>query len=573
MENQMINTAGYDIVVQLHEKMLNKALAMAFYAGLLNVPEATYPIMDKDKAGKFAPFNEIKYEIKLTGEPFIDLTSKKELFVRCGSELRLNLFNCADIFFTLEFRLKAKVDLDLKREIFDFTIISAEVLNIIAQREFYVDQKFLNALNYIISEVLNKYFKNKQIDISSINNFKLSELKSKYSLKQCDIEVFDNKSIVAGLSLYQEQGSISKFKSQVGGSDCFLAVDENAARNLFDSWWQTKNGSINIDFDKTANINFASGVISKTTDTVLRVVTLGFIETQTDFENMLLYCKGTIAVQGTPSLNFTEGGTVEIMNLDVVADVSLKIEASQTQSVSLDKSSFIPDSLTKFEDDVHLSTTKDEHKVLLDTKNTFTLKLEKAGARLKFKDIPVEESGKLIDASLDTIGSDGIEVVLDGSDRVDDGSIVAKVTDAEFKVDFDKKGASFSDATWQKLMDLVKGYVIDKIPEFTVSPSLILRNVKVLDKYTMTLSKAKLDIADNGFAMSLDVNANEVSPACIVPPTYIADGKKKVIHRFDCGKVHDIRQENREGWFIMYEALAKGYTACEQCLKGYKKIQ
>ena len=37
-------------------------------------------------------------------------------------------------------------------------------------------------------------------------------------------------------------------------------------------------------------------------------------------------------------------------------------------------------------------------------------------------------------------------------------------------------------------------------------------------------------------------------------------------------EVSKINQEHRDGYFVMYEALSKGYLPCKKCLKGYSLV-
>lgn len=538
----MIQTAGYDLFVQLHEKMLNKALAMAFHAGKLQIEEGHFNLVEKTNLpSDFAAFSQFTFDVSLTNEPFVDLKGKDEFFIRCGSMLRLNLFGCVNIYFSLDFNIAAKIKFNVKELKFQFELNHVKILNIGAQHEYYVSQKFIKALNHIVYEFLDTYFRNKvkTIDLCNIKKLGLEELKDKFDiLKSCDVRILNDKSIIAGLSFISEKGNLNKAVNCLSNTDCYVAVSEAAAKEILNYWWTNKDIELKTDFSTTADINFASGAVGQTTDTLTRVFTLGFIETNTDFDEMKLFCDGTIAVTGSPTLNFTEEGGIEVQNLEFTAEVNIRIDALQTQSVTLDKSSFIPDSWTKFEDDVHIST-KTEQKTLVNTQNTFKVSSPKVGAILKFKSNP------------------------------NDGSVTVKVTDVEFKVEFGKKNASFSEATWNKLMSLIKKYIIEKIPEFTVSPALITTQAKVLDKYHMLLANSNLEVNKNGFAISTDVNAQELIANEVAIPNYIVDTKTKTVHSFDCKDVYKILPGYRGGYYVMYEALSKGFKPCCNCLKGY----
>src|SRR5690554_6319509 len=100
----MIQTAGYDIFAQIHEKAINEALAVAFYSGKVCI-NGDYSIAEKIPS-QFSPFSQFKYEIRLTNEPFVDFRSSDRVFLQFGSQLKINLFDCVDVFFSLNFNIQ-----------------------------------------------------------------------------------------------------------------------------------------------------------------------------------------------------------------------------------------------------------------------------------------------------------------------------------------------------------------------------------------------------------------------------------------------------------------------------------
>lgn len=532
----MIQTAGYDIFAQIHEKAINEALAVAFYSGKVCI-NGDYSIAEKIPS-QFSPFSQFKYEIRLTNEPFVDFRSSDRVFLQFGSQLKINLFDCVDVFFSLNFNIQTDVHFDIDHQKLLLKLKKANIVKLSIQNEYYVGKSFLNKFNLIIDEILNAYFKNelKAIDLP----FNLNESGLPLSIQQCHVRIFDNKSIVLGLSFFQAEGSLKNAQNCLNGEDYYVAVSEKAALNIFDFWWNHSQPKITTNFDEQANANFLSGTIAKGTDILTRVVTLGFLQTETDYDNMILKCKGSVSVNKQPSINFCESGGIEILDLEFDANVNVQIEADEIKTKYLDKSSFIPDQLTSFEDDVHLGKSE-AHKTLVNVSNVFKIKVEKAGAILKF------------------------------SSQKNNGSVVVKVTDVDFKIEFNKQGLTFTDAVWSKLMGIIKDYIVDKIPEFTVSPAFLLSDKDILG-FTLGLKNSNIEVNDSGLAISTDLVVNELEANTVAVPNYIVDTSLNVIHELTCDEVSKINQEHRDGYFVMYEALSKGYLPCKKCLKGYSLV-
>ncbi|WP_073159296.1 hypothetical protein [Fibrobacter sp. UWH5] len=518
-------------------------MALLFYSGKLNF-SGDYEVV-KNPSKEFKPYSTFHYDIDLTKEPFVDFTGKNKMYLQFGAQAKLTYFGCVEIFFALDFSIDAKIIFSFAKRSLQLSLNKVKILNIKAMNSVGISRSFLNKLNYILDEVLNAHFKKTQtLDLTTVplNELSLPEIADKLPTVQGDVLIYDNRSIMVGINFFNKVGDISKATNKLGNTDCYVAISETAATDVLKFWWNNKNSDIKIEFDENMSINFASAAAGKTSDIATRIITLGFIKTETDYDNMTMQCKGNVQVSSLPRLNFTEEGNLELLNLEFDANVNIKIDALKTQTVILDKSSIIPDSWTKFEDKKELSTTKDEPSTLLNTGKQFKINVKKAAAKLKF------------------------------NSKKNDGSVCIKVTDADFKIEFDNKGVIFSDTTWAKLMGYVKEYVIDKIPEFTLSPSLILSNAKIFDKYTLSLENSKLTVDSDAIAIETDINVNEINAKEADVPNYVVDTNEKIVHDFSCEDVYKIKRCFRKGYFVMYEALAKDFKPCSKCLNGYTLI-
>ena len=194
----MIQTAGYDIFAQIHEKALNEALAMAFYSGMVCI-KGDYSIAEKIPS-QFAPFSQFKYELKLTKEPYLDFRSQERVFILFGGQLKVTLFDCVDVYFGVNFNALANIKFEILQQKLQYEIKKASILKLEVQNEYHVGNDFLNKFNYIIEEIINAYFKNefRTIDIK----YNINDLGLPLPILQSDVRIFDNKSVVVGLSFF-----------------------------------------------------------------------------------------------------------------------------------------------------------------------------------------------------------------------------------------------------------------------------------------------------------------------------------------------------------------------------------
>lgn len=266
-----------------------------------------------------------------------------------------------------------------------------------------------------------------------------------------------------------------------------------------------------------------------------RVLSLGFIETDTNYENMVLAYGGTIKVIGKPEFEFLTGNSVKISKLIFNADLFANVSADVFKEISLDTSSFIPDKITPWQDDKHLKSINKPNKSLLDLKNVLDIEIIDAEGRMTLNE---------------------------------QNNLVIKIEKADFEIDFHSKGTTFSKRIWDKLMTFIKERVIEKIPEIVISPSLVLSKVNVYG-FTGSDENSSIEINPEEVDFTTNLVINELKNLPVAVPNYIANKKSKTIHKFDCSFVGDIDPENRIGYFVIYEALSEQYKTCKSCLNAY----
>lgn len=529
---------NYDVLMLLHEKALNKALAMAFYNGLFDI-SGTYEL-ESSLPDSMKPFTSFGYEILLDNEPFVDLIAEDYLQIRFTAILNLTLLTGIKLKFKIAFQAKSYILFDLSQKKLKFKLDEASIQKISIQNQYQVNSKFLGKLNYILQEIISKYFKNtiREIDIPlALYGLTLPMMPEgdacQLPISKIDIKIVNNKFLAIGIGLFQNTGSFTGLTDMLGNKDCYISIKGQTVANILDFWWKNTTFSKSQTFEKNVEIGFATPLASGI-DKVTRIATLGFVQTETDYEDMVLNFGGTIHIDEQPLVALKQNDQVEISQLDFVADIYANMLADVKKQIALDTSSFIPDHITPWQDDINLKNI-DKNKKLLELKNKFTLQVIKAQGQLKVND---------------------------------QNNLAIKITEADFKILFDKKGSTFSDNTWNKLMDFLKERVLEKIPEIIVSPSLVLSGINIFG-FSLRLSDSYLNIENDEIEFSTNLIINELNSNTVVVPNYIANKETKVVHHLSCKHCADIAPENRIGYYVMYEILASGYKTCRQCLGNY----
>lgn len=531
-------TGNFDILVQLHEKALNKSLAMVFYSGMLKI-EDTYEV-DSDLPSSMKPFTTFDYEVSLDNEPFVDFRGEDEIFLRFSASLDLTVLSGIKLKFSIGFYARSMVRFDIGKRKMYFELYEAKITDIRINSKYHMSHKFKTKLNFIIHEIIDEYFKNeiKELDIPiALDGLTLPFMPEgdvyKLPIGKVEAKILDNKVMCVGISLFHNNGSLTGINNLTQGKDCYIAISEDAVLKTFDFWWKNTTFDKKQTFDLQVDIGFANP-IADSVDGAIRIATLGFLQRETDYENVELNYGGTVTIQEMPGLDFRNDDLVEISNLIFLADVYADVYADVTRKTDFDTSSFIPDHWTPWEDDITIKKI-DENRKIVDMKNTFALHVNKAQGKLTINE---------------------------------DNNLAVKVTEADFKIEFNKKGATFSDNTWAKLMVFLKDKILEKIPPIVISPSLILAKKNIYG-FTLGLSDTSLSISDKEVEFATNVVVNELKSQKVAVPIYIANKETNVVHMLGCHFISDINIDDREGFFVMYEALAEGYKACNNCLKAY----
>lgn len=531
-------TDNYDLLIQLDEKLLNKAMAMVYYAGFLKF-EGNYNLV-KNAPEELIGFTRFHYRLSLKSEPFVDLRTGNDVFLRFSGEIKLLVLTGVPIHLDVEFSVLSHVEFDTGVRHLIYRVMEVRMIKLALNDTIQLSKQFVSKLNEIFGLLLNDYFKNqvKTLEIPfALHNVELPMMPDtpdcKLPVSRIDVKILNNKTLSVGINFFTTTSSGILSGNYTGGNELFLAFKNKTLTDTFNFWWDKTTFGKTKEFDGITPLGF-DATLEKGVDVATRVLSLGFIESDTNYENIVLDYGGTIKINGKPEFEFQSGNSVLIKKLSFNADLFATMSADVIKEINLDTSSFISDQITSWEDDKHLKSIN-ERKSILSLKNVVDIDL------------------------IDTQG----RMVLN-----DQNNLVIKIEKADFTIDFHRKGTAFTKKIWEKLMDFIKDRVIEKIPELVISPSLVLSKVNVYG-FTGSIDNSSVEITAEEVVFRTNVILNELKSLPVAVPNYIANQKSKIIHRFDCPFVGEIEPENRIGYFVIYEALSEHYTTCKSCLNAY----
>lgn len=547
-----MNGHGYDVFLQLNERLLNRFLGALFYSGMLRhygeytFEDANEPVPADDGSGTerkldisleaLKCFRTVKYDIRLKNEPYIDLLAAEKIGIRLSVELRMEILGMR-VEFDVSFGVSAKLVFDQKANTLAYDLTNTDIIDITLNNSLTVPGIMLSQLNIVLGKVLKRYITDdiKKVKIPiSLDTLVIPFLDDGGRIRAIDFSIVDDSSLAVGVNIYKDAGGSFSSVPTLIDTDIMTALNTGAILKFARFFWESTVEKQKIPFRFNIPMN-PRKFIAKVSDIGKRIISLGFSQQETIVNNCQADCSGNVFVKQFPKIEF-ENNRVTVSDVRVIADIDIKVIANVTRRLIHDSSGFIPDRWTKKEDDTLISEeTFDD--ILFTFKTTADCNIDRALCKVQ-----TDDQGRL---SIKIVSGD---LTLDFGDK--------------WYNNLTEKGANL-------LLDLIENNLLNKIPAFVISPSMLLDDLSLLGfTYSAKLVNVTLDQDEICAWVNLGINELETNGA--PHPLYIANVKSKKLHLFNCPVVDGIVFAHRRGYYDVLSAMREGYKPCKNCLKGYE---
>ncbi|UWG95865.1 hypothetical protein LPY66_13185 [Dehalobacter sp. DCM] len=535
-----MKNCGYDLLVQIDERLLNKALAGLFYTGALK------------KSGKYAfvegvpdelrGFVQAEYQIRLRNEPYIDFLKAGTVGIRGSVEVVLKVLGGVRVELDADFGASAEIRVDMQQGKLILDMVQSTIYDMLINDRFAFHKNTLANLNQIVKILLGHYVTEdiKEITLPvSVLNMPLPETPegpdNLLPVRLFEVTILDGRYIFAGINVFDAvSGNPTEITDMADGADFAAAMKVNTLKKIAAFWWERTSREKGTDVDGSFPVN-GQRYLAKLKDIILRAVTLGILQTESDVANAALHYSGHIKLVELPEINFADTNEVVLTQVKIKLKIQAALKAAVRTKTLLDTSGLIPDKVTPWQDDKQLGD-KIQDKTLIALEDEISVLLRKAICR-----IHTDEKNRL----------------------------VVKVDEADVHLDFgDRWVENFSEGIMNKLLDVLEKTIIAKLPPIVISPSLLLVDKKIMG-YTLETGIVSVVLHPEELIAAVNVSIKELSEKEIVMPLYIANRRSMKLHRFDCHVVEEIDFAHRAGYHGVYEAVLDGYKPCGECLKGY----
>lgn len=542
-----MNTMGYDLLVQIDERLLNKGLAALFYTGQLKYAGEYAFVQGVPES--LRGFTETFYQVRLRNEPFIDFmysgkVADENVKLRFSFEVVLTVLTGVRFELDVDLTVSARINVIYHgpkcKVVLDMT--NAKVYDILINDRFQFYQNTLDRINQILKILLEHHFSNivKEIDLNvAFSHVYLPEIPqeegNQLPVKLEQSIIFDKQKIVIAINFFGHTGgNIDGVTDMSGGMELFVAMQHQTILQIMKFWWEKTSLKKSIDFEGVVPVKY-NQILRKGSAFLLRLITLGIIQPESEVKSAYLIYNGTITLNELPDIQFSKADKVTISKLVLKLKLNAYLEIETINRTFIDSSGLIPDGSTPWEDDKKISEKIKKDKKL-----------------------------QISEDCLVTLENALCEIQTDKNNN-----LTLKIIKADLVIDLGKKWIEhFTESLVNKLLDFIENSIVVKLPPFVISPAHLLSDTDIAG-YSFQVDLKNIDIDDSEICVSSNISINELSDKGVAFPLYIANKKSKKLHRFDCQTVEEIDFSHRAGYHGVGEAIVDGYVPCGQCLRGY----
>ncbi len=373
-----MNSAGYDIVVEIHRQLYNKILEDAYI---------TNPTIATRKTGLYS------YELKLDKPPTVDRFNENRIAFTIDLNIKIHLLHLISINMDSTAHLLVSIQSNKTSKKLDADILESKLTmkpgehwNIVSKQ---LSRLYYSLLNQLIGSRLAHHYEKLALS-PSLYSFTLPELE-KEDLSPIQVDIANITAVNGDVSailinlLGRTSGSTNVLTDYTAGQDISFSLSSDAIQRVKKYWWGNPNKPITDEFNGRLEIK---------PDVPLDLLTrLGLalddiLERHTlprNREARAWWIEYRIEARlGEPELILKDGNELEIPGLKIWLDIDAKLQLSISAPNERGKDQTVT-AATFTEKDLELIVRDASASIHLDTKYRVVAKLEKLDTTLDLK--------------------------------------------------------------------------------------------------------------------------------------------------------------------------------------------
>jgi hypothetical protein len=522
----VMQTGGYDIVVEANETLINKFLKLGHCMGKFPTFKGTYELPIPNIPDSLKEFTIIGYEVSLAKAPVIEITNDLHLKLNARGEAKFTVLG------GIEFELEVEFDVGivpsfnqatrrLHVEFVQATLVDAEL-----DDTYHLPANVIAKLNQIIAIAMEEYLTD---DITTIELSPVlfsTELpymppgeENKLTIGLGNIKLLNPSVLAVAINLLgYNGGNVNSISDFTDGNHIGIGVNEAAMHRIYDFWWGRTTHPKSVtqtgthQFDVPAIID----VIDDIPEWVTGLATLGLVTTDVEVDKIWADFGATVRF-GKFDFDLKPGNIVQVSgSISLDAWVKLLVQITTTVEILWGWIEVSSDTYT----------------------NTLI-------------DISTPNIGIIINSATGN-------VYLDAQNR-----LLVDIIDLDITIPLDWAVPEF-------LLNYVVNWIIDRIvdnlPPIVLGPAMIEQTIPDSSvTVTATINKLFIDEPEALVAANIETSGLATYAPYVVNKNPIS----LEVHKKDCEWAHRISLAHRGYYCDLEEALAAGYDGCYYCLPKY----
>ena len=518
-----MTTAGYDVMAQINEDLINKFMKVGFCIGKFPVLRGNYTLPIENVPESLEEFMDIGYEVSLVKAPTIDFTDDLGMMMDVRGQAKFTVLGGIEFEIEAEFRVAVIPAFDQITRMFRIEFVEAVIEDIELNDTYNLPANVLNKLNEILGIAMNEYL------TEEITSIELSPVLfaldlpymppgdvNKLTIGLGNVKVLNSSVMAAAVNLLgYTGGNVSAITDFTAGNHIGLGVNENGMHRVYDFWWARTTHPKSVtktethDFDMPSIVDFMDEIV----DWVVAVATLGLVDVDIDIDRVWAEYGANIRFSKF-DFDLKPGNTVQLSG-SVSADVWLKVYIKYTTTTSI------------FWGAVDVDETTNTVTVFDVRLNGITIDIENAEGTVTLNE---------------------------------DHQLMVDITDLDITIPL----------PWELpevILDYVVDWLVDQIivnmPPIVLFPAIISQQIP---DTSVTVDATVESLVINEAEALITANIGTSNMGSYAPYVANKNPESMELHKRECEWAHRIAFRNRIYYCELEEALAAGYDGCAYCL-------
>jgi hypothetical protein len=513
-----MSTGGYDVVLQVHEDIINRFLGISHCMGLFRRFSGSYTLPIRDVPDRLREFMVIGYEVSLEGIPRIDFEGEN-IFLYTRGQVKFTVLGGIEFELEIQFRVGVTPNYDQLTSRLSVDFVEAAIEDVELNDVYHLPRDVLDRLNEIMAIAMEEYL------TDTVTTIPLSPVlfdlalpfmppgrDHRLTVGMGNVKTLTPTVFSVALNLLDYTGGNEHMiRDFTHGAHLGVGISEQAMHRVYDFWWDrtTHPKRVTLDDEHDFDTGGYEDWIELFAEWGIALLTLGLVTQDVEIERAWATYGATLRFSKF-DFDLREGNTVWLsgsINSDIWLNFFTEIET---------------------------------------TTRVLAWEVDRDTDRLRLLDVSVRG------LTIDIESAEG-RLYLD-----DDNCLKVELTDIRINVPLPWEIPEF---LLNYITDWVVNSILDNIPPITLSPSVVSNNIPGTEM-TVETSIERFEISSQEALISANIEPSGLETYA----PYVANADSLEVHLRTCVYGRRIRRENKVWYCDLETAIRHGYDGCYYCL-------